>query len=54
MCGHDTRLNSIVQFTSQVWPPSGENACSQCALVAVIFDHVKRTRIGLPRSVSSA
>jgi hypothetical protein len=34
-------------------PPSGENACSQCAVFAVIFDHWNRTLISLPLNVSS-
>jgi len=44
----------VIQLVSHVFPPSGENACSQCADVGVICDQVNRTRIGLPRSVSSA
>src|ERR1700722_14559186 len=46
------RLKSVVQLTSQVLPPSGEKACSQCAASAVMFDHTKRTRTVLPRSTS--
>jgi hypothetical protein len=25
----------MIQFVSQVWPLSGENACSQCAVVSL-------------------
>src|SRR5215469_661036 len=46
-------LSSMRQFVSQVLPPSGEKACSQCAEFAVIFDQTKRTLIGLPLKVSS-
>ena len=45
---------SMTQLTSQVAPPSVENACSQRQVVAVMSDHRKRTRIGRPSKVSSA
>ena len=51
---HFTFSNRWVQFVSHVLPPSGENACSHRALVAVMCDDVNRTLIGLPRNVSSA
>ena len=37
-----TRSNSMIQFVSQVLPPSSEQACSHCAEFAVIFDQMKR------------
>jgi hypothetical protein len=52
--GYGTFRKSVVQFVSQVFPPSGENACSQWADVAVIFDQMNRTLTGFPRNVSSA
>ena len=36
--GHSIRVWSLIQFTSQVFPPSSENACSKCAEVRVISD----------------
>src|SRR5262249_30223716 len=47
---HSTRVWTMIQFFSQVWPSSGEKSCSQRADVLVMFDHVKRTRIGRPSS----
>src|SRR5581483_8793888 len=47
----DARRNSEVQLTSQVLPPSAENACSQCAELAVACDQITRTRTGLPRNI---
>jgi predicted ATPase len=44
--------NSMIQFVSQVWPPSAENACSQRGSGVSICDQTKRTRIGLPSNVS--
>jgi hypothetical protein len=32
------RVDSMIQFVSQLSPPSSENACSQRAVVGVIFD----------------
>lgn len=32
------RVTSDIQFTSQVFPPSTENACSKCAELAVMLD----------------
>ena len=40
------RVNSMIQFVSQVFPPSAENACSHRQdkqEVAVIADHTNRT-----------
>ena len=48
-----TLVRSITQFVSQLFPPSGEKACSQCAELAVMCDQVKRTLMGFPRKVSS-
>jgi hypothetical protein len=45
-----TRVMVMIQLVSQVLPSSGEKACSQRAPVRVMFDHVKRTRIGRPSS----
>jgi hypothetical protein len=42
------RVNSAIQFVSQVVPPSVEKACSHRAVVAVISDHRYRTVIGVP------
>jgi hypothetical protein len=50
---HGILTISMIQLVSQVLPPSSENACSQCGLVAR-FVHKKRTRIGFPLKVSSA
>jgi hypothetical protein len=44
----------MIQFTSQLAPPSGENACSQRHVFSVMSDQMKRTRIGLSLNVSSA
>src|SRR5215475_1569793 len=33
LCDHWALVKSIVQFASQVFPPSSENACSQCGAV---------------------
>jgi hypothetical protein len=43
---------SAIQLVSQLLPPSPEKACSQWAAVAMMFDQVKRTLMGLPRRVS--
>ena len=51
--GYSARTKSMRQFVSQLLPPSGEKACSQCAEVGVMRDQVKRTLIGLPLKVSS-
>jgi hypothetical protein len=34
---------SVIQFTSQVLPPSSENACSKWGDFVAIFDQTKRT-----------
>ena len=44
----------MIQLTSQVSPPSAENACSQRVEVSVMFDQMNRTMIGCPLKVSSA
>ena len=46
------RSNVFIQFVSQVFPPSTENACSQCAELAVIFDQIKRQKMCLPSKTS--
>jgi len=43
----------MIQFVSQVVPPSGEKACSQRGESVSVRDHVYRTRIGRPSKVSS-
>jgi hypothetical protein len=43
----------MIQFVSQVAPPSAENACSQRADRGVISDQMKWTRIGRPSNTSS-
>src|SRR6266568_1035034 len=43
-----TRVWSVIQFTSQVLPPSSENDCSKCGEFEVISDQINRTRIALP------
>ena len=48
-----TRVWSVIQFTSQVLPPSSENACSKCGLLVSVFDQMKRTKIDLPSKVSA-
>src|SRR5436189_6042219 len=52
--GHSTRLNSIIQFVSQVLPRSLDVACSQCADFAVMCDQRKRVRTVLPSTTKSA
>ena len=46
------RVNSIVQFVSQVFPPSAENACSHRGVGVVMRDQMKRTRMGRPSKTS--
>ncbi len=50
---HAVRSSRIVQFVSQVAPPSVENACAHCAETGVMSVHRKRTRIGMPSCTSS-
>ena len=50
----DMRTKSIVQFVSQMLPPSAEKACSHRAASASRSVHVKRTLIGISSNVSSA
>src|SRR5215469_3755841 len=38
-----TRVCSVIQLTSQVLPPSCENACSKCGAVELMLDHTNRT-----------
>jgi hypothetical protein len=33
-----TRVWSVIQFTSQVWPPSSEKDCSKWGVSVLIFD----------------
>src|SRR5262245_12659612 len=49
----NARVKSIVQFVSQVSPPSSEKACSQRGVEVVMPDQMNRTRIGRPSNVSS-
>lgn len=44
--GQCRRVRSMYQLSTQVVPPSGENACSQRAESAVMPDHRNRARIG--------
>ncbi|PYX24452.1 MAG: hypothetical protein DMG82_08480 [Acidobacteria bacterium] len=37
-----TRVWSVIQFTSQVLPPSSENDCSKCGILVLVFDQIKR------------
>ena len=47
-----TRVSVALQFTSQVAPPSSENACSKWHEFAVMSDITNRTKIALPSSAS--
>src|ERR1039458_5657367 len=49
-CGHSpaTRVYLLIQFTSQVLPPSSEKACSDCAVSSVIFQIENRTSTERP------
>src|SRR5689334_17205408 len=47
------RVSVAIQFTSQVAPPSAENACSNRADLVETCVMTNRTRIGLPSNVSS-
>ena len=44
----EIRVYLLIQFTSQVFPPSSENACSDCAVSRVIFHMENRTSTDLP------
>jgi hypothetical protein len=46
------RVSTAIQFTSQVLPPSSENACSKRHESGVMSDHTLRTRIALPSNSS--
>ena len=37
------RVCSVIQFTSQVRPPSAEKACSKWGADEVVFDQIQRT-----------
>src|SRR5262249_61338679 len=47
------RANVMIQFVSQVFPPSSENACSQRAVSAVGRDHTNRQSTFFPFAISS-
>jgi len=47
------RVSKAIQLTSQVSPPSAENACSKRQWSASRMSTTKRTRIGLPLNVSA-
>lgn len=47
-----TRVYCVIQFTSQVLPPSAEKACSERASSAVTSQMEKRTSTALPLIVS--
>src|SRR5229473_1518425 len=47
-----TRVWSVIQFTSQVLPPSSENDCSKWGEFVVVSAQINRTRIALPFNVS--
>src|SRR6185369_5843214 len=47
-----TRVSTAIQFTSQVLPPSSENACSKRHEFGVMSEMTNRTRIARPFSVS--
>jgi hypothetical protein len=42
------RVNLLIQFTSQVLPPSPEKACSDWAVSAVMLQIESRTKTDLP------
>lgn len=50
---HAIRVQRVTQFVSQVWPWSGENACSHCLSVGERDENMPRTLIGPPSKVSS-
>src|ERR1700676_2142209 len=43
-----TLVWSVIQFTSQVFPPSSENDCSKWGEFVLVFDQINRTSIDLP------
>src|SRR5580700_3975478 len=47
-----TRVWSVIQFTSQVLPPSFENDCSKWGESVAVPDQTNRTKITLPFNVS--
>src|SRR5260370_25440972 len=42
------RVWSVIQFTSQVLPPSSEKDCSKWGEFVLVFDQIIRTRLALP------
>src|SRR5580658_4224848 len=46
------RVWSVIQFTSQVLPPSSEKDCSKWGVPVLSFDQSKRTKTVLPLIVS--
>src|SRR5215468_11190323 len=48
-----TRVSVAIQFTSQVLPPSSENACSKRHEFGVMFEITKRTKMDRPLNVPS-
>ena len=49
-----TRVWSVIQFTSQVLPPSSENDCSKWGVFVVMFVQTNRIKMVLPLIVSWA
>jgi hypothetical protein len=49
-----TRVWSVIQFTSQVLPPSSVNACSKWGTLVSVFDQINRMKISLSFNVSWA
>src|SRR5215831_18614870 len=47
-----TRVSVAIQLTSQVLPPSSENACSKRHEFGVMFEITKRTKMDRPLNVS--
>ena len=47
-----TRVSVAIQFTSQVLPPSSENACSNRQEFGEMFDMTNRTKMARPLNVS--
>lgn len=53
-CANYAQVKSMVQFVSQVRPPSRDMACSHRGVSVSVCSHRNRTDTGSPRSVSSA
>src|SRR5262249_38529009 len=47
-----TRVSTAIQFTSQVLPPSSENACSNRQELGVMSEITNRTKMARPLNVS--